>query len=131
MKIIRIAKKEEIRFYDQIYSDNDGEWDVPDIFEYAKENGKKVKIPIEKLLNNFDPSPYEKPDEIPGSPEFIERSNKSDLSYPLIVIKYPDGLFIADGVHRLWKARDKGLKEVKVYLIDHLDLKNIPLSSGS
>ena len=131
MKIIRIAKKEEIRFYDQIYSDNDGEWDVPDIFEYAKENGKKVKIPIEKLLNNFGPSPYEKPDEIPGSPEFIERSNKSDLSSPLIVIKYPDGLFIADGVHRLWKARDKGLKEVKVYLIDHLDLKNIPLSSGS
>lgn len=128
MKIIRIAKKEK-HFYDQVYSDNKGEWDVPDIFNYAKKHGLKAKIPIKNLLNNFDPSPYERSDEIPGSPEFIERANKTDLSYPLIVIKYPDGLFIADGVHRLWKSRDEGLEKVKAYLIDHLDLKNIPLSS--
>jgi hypothetical protein len=82
------------------------------------------------LLNNFEPSHYEDPDEIPGSPEFVERADKSDLSYPLIVIKYPDGLFIADGVHRLWKARDKGLKELDAYLIGHLDLKNIPVAGS-
>jgi len=121
MKIIRIAEF----FYDQTYSDDYGEWKVPKIHEYAKKHGKRKLISIKKLLHNLDPSPHESGDELPGSPEFIERANDSDLSYPIIVVKYPDGLFIADGVHRLWKAKEEELTTIKSYLIDSSELHGI------
>ena len=132
MKIIKIAtvpfsrfKKESRFFYDQTYSDDEGTYNVPDIFEYAKKNGELKKIPIRKLLHNLEPSPHESGDELPGSQEFIERAEESDLSYPIIVVKYPDGWFIADGVHRLWKANDRGAKTMNGYLIDHAELEQI------
>jgi transposase-like protein len=118
-------KKEARFFHDQTYSDDEGTYKVPDIFNYAKKHEKIKKIPISKLLHNLDPSPHESGDELPGSPEFIERAKKADLSYPIVVVKYPDGWFIADGVHRLWKAKDEGLKSMRGYVIDHTELEEL------
>jgi hypothetical protein len=117
--------KKSAFFYDQTFSDGDGTWKVPDIEEYARTNGKRIKVPVRSLLNNLEPSPRESGDELPGHPEFIDRANEADLSYPIIVVKYPDGLWIADGVHRLWKARDEGLEEIAAYVINHSELSNI------
>lgn len=133
-KLLKIAKrlcikyaKEIIPFEQQKYSDNSGEWNVPDIVDYASENGTRVWFNIDDLAEiAFEPSPNEKRDDIPGSPEYIERAMKADLKYPIIVIRYDDGDFIADGNHRLWKARSLGWKKIMGYLIQSDDLRNIP-----
>jgi len=72
------------------------------------------------------PSPNEEFDEVPGSPEFVDRAMKTDLKYPITVIRYDDGDFIADGNHRLWKARAEGWKKISGYLLQSDDLVNIP-----
>lgn len=112
----------------QSYSDNNGEWMVLDILDYAKKNSKLQFFSIDNLAEiAFQKSPYESFDEVPGSPEFINRAMKSDLKYPIIVVRYPDGDFIADGNHRLWKARSEGLKKIRGYLLKDEDLLNIPM----
>jgi DNA-binding CsgD family transcriptional regulator len=122
-------KKEARFFYDQTFSDDEGTWNVPDILDHAKQHGELTEIPVKDLLNNLEPSPQETGDELPGSPEFIERAKKADLKYPIIVIKYPDGLFIADGVHRLWKAKEQQIENMKAYLMDHSQLSDIKEST--
>ena len=121
------CKYAEMSFEEQKYSDDRGEWSVPDIVDYATENGKKMMFVVDDLAEiAFKPSPDEKGDEVPGSPEYIERAMKTDLKYPIIVIRYDDGDFIADGNHRLWKARQLGLKKIPGYLLQSDDLDDIP-----
>ena len=113
---------ESYNMEDQTFGDNKGTYSVPKIVSYAKENKELKQLPLEPLLHNLEPSPYETGSELPGHPEFIERANQTDLKYPIIVVKYPDGLFIADGVHRLWKANSKNMKTIKAYVLDHDEL---------
>lgn len=129
-KLKEISKDAKIKaFEDQKYSDNSGEWNVPDIVDYATENGKKMSFSIGDLAKiAFQPSEDEEFDEVPGSPEFIERAMKTDLKYPITVVRYDDGDFIADGNHRLWKARELGQKKIIGYLIQSDDLKKIPVA---
>ena len=107
---------------DQTFSDDKGTYSVPKIVKYAKENKKLEQLPLEPLLHNLEPSPYETGHELPGHPDFIARANKTDLKWPIIVVSYPDGLFIADGVHRLWKARSEDMNQIKAYVFDHDEL---------
>ena len=101
-------------FYDQMFGDGSGEWSVPDLWEIAKQT-KLQTIPLEKLDHLLATTLTDEPI---GSPEFLERSMKADLSYPILVISYPDNnLFIADGLHRLWKAKQLGLKTIEGYII--------------
>jgi hypothetical protein len=110
----------------QIYSDSNGEYKVPDIINWAKENAPLKNFNIDKLAEiAFQPSSEEDYDEVPGSSEFVARAMKSDLSYPIVVVRYSDGDFIADGNHRLWKARELGHKTIKGYLMHEDDLKNL------
>jgi hypothetical protein len=119
--------KEITPFEQQKYSDDRGEWNVPDIVDYAIENGKKKLFSVEALAEiAFQPSPDEEFDEIPGSHEFVDRAMKTDLNYPITVVRYDDGDFIADGNHRLWKARELNWKKIPGYLLQSEDLKNIP-----
>lgn len=116
-----------VSFEEQKYSDDKGEWSVPDIVDYATNNGKKMSFSVDALAEiAFMPSPDEEGDEVPGSPEYVERAMKTDLKYPITVIRYDDGDFIADGNHRLWKARAKGWKKISGYLLQSDDLENIP-----
>jgi len=114
----------------QTYSDSDGEYRVLDIIDWAQNNAPLMTLSVDKLAQlAFEPSPYESGDELPGSHEFVERAMNSDLSYPIVVIRYPDGDFIADGNHRLWKAQELGLRSIQGYLMHEDDLGNIPNKS--
>ena len=103
----------------QIFSDDTGEYLIGDILSYVKQ----AKLPltnfkVEDLVEiNLASSPEETGDQVPGSAEFVKRAERSDLSYPIIVIEYPDGRFIADGVHRLWKAFKTEQQYIKGYLV--------------
>lgn len=123
---------------DQTFSDtmSDGQvisWKVGDIFDYVDGRGYPVQIPVELLEeDNLQASPEDVTDEVVGSPGFIVRASQSDLSYPIIVVRYqpswrdPDGaLYIADGVHRLWKAIDDGYEFIDSYLLEEDDLWDI------
>jgi len=113
-------------FRDQFYSDNDGEYRVGDIYDYAVENIPLTDLSVEELAEiNFMPGSEETADELPGSPEFIERADKADLQYPILAIEYPDGIFVADGVHRLWKAHSLGHDTIKGRLLQQKDLERI------
>lgn len=106
-------------FYDQTFGDDTGEWPVIEIWKIAKQT-KPLEIPIEKLEHLFNDTSTDEP---VGSREFIERAMKADLSYPILIISYPDydndgnNLFIADGMHRFWKAKQLGLKTIQGYVI--------------
>lgn len=103
----------------QIFSDDTGEYRIGDIMDYIeKADIPLTAFPVDSLTDiNLAASPEETGDQVPGSPEFVARAKHSDLSYPIIVVEYSDGRFIADGVHRLWKAYDTGMKKIKGYLI--------------
>ena len=114
---------ESYKMEDQTFSDDKGTYSVPKIVKYAKENKKLEQLPLEPLLHNLEPSPYETGHELPGHPDFIARANQTDLKWPIIVVSYPDGLFIADGVHRLWKARSEDMNQIKAYVLDRDELE--------
>lgn len=114
----------------QIYSDDTGEYRVNDIIQYAINNTSLTNVSTRLLLNNLEQSPEDKPEDIPGNPVFVKRAMKADLKYPIIIIKYTDGMWIADGVHRLWKAVHKGARTIKAYVIPNKSLKKIKKGIG-
>jgi hypothetical protein len=118
---------ESFKMEDQTFSDNNGTYSVPQIVNYATQNKKIKEIPMSKLLHNLEPSPHESGSELPGHPEFIERANQTDLIYPIIIVKYPDGLFIADGVHRLYKANSLNQKTMKSYVLNQNELEQFKM----
>jgi len=121
---------ESFRMEDQTFSDNNGTYSVPQIVNYAEKNKKIKEIPISKLLHNLEPSPHEEGSELPGHPEFIERANQTDLKYPIIIVKYPDGLFIADGVHRLAKAHSLNHETIKSYILNQKELEQFIITDS-
>ena len=115
----------ETLYNDQTYSDGTGEWRVGDIIDCAQ-NKPRQDLDVEALFAvNFDTSD-DSFDEAPGSPEFVERAERSDLNYPIVVVRYPDGDFVADGNHRLWKAHSGGMKTIKGYVITVKELHELP-----
>lgn len=110
---------------DQTFSDASGEWDIQTLIDVAR-SPNVIDIPIEMLSHNLEASSEESADELPGSPEFVARADAADLRYPIIVISYPDGLWVADGVHRLWKARSLGHRSIRGYIISHAILGFLP-----
>jgi hypothetical protein len=50
--------------------------------------------------------------------EWLDRSMSTDLSFPIIMLQYPDGKWeIIDGNHRAWKAWNEKEDSIKGYLI--------------
>jgi hypothetical protein len=118
---------ESFKMEDQTFSDNNGTYSVPQIVQYATENKTIKEIPMSELLHNLEPSSHESGSELPGHPEFIERANQTDLKYPIIIVQYPDGLFIADGVHRLYKAHSLNQKTMKSYVLNQNELEQFKI----
>lgn len=114
----------------QVFTDNDKEYKISDIHDFINDN----RIPVSELNiatlaeTNLKPSPQDTytGSDYPGSPKFVERAGNASLTFPIIVIKYPDGMFIADGVHRLWKARALGHSIIKGHVISEDELHQIP-----
>lgn len=125
-------------FYDQQYSDGSSVWNVVDIEKYAVKHGKREIISIQELDRHLEPTDEESTDERPDTPEFATRAMNADMGYPIIAIDYggdrgPDGyladydkgLWIADGVHRIFKAKHSGRKSIKAIIITSEELNNI------
>ena len=117
-------------FHEQIFSDKKlgGEWKVVDIEEYASKHGVKKTVPIKELERHLEPTPYEVGDERPDTPEFAERAMRADLNYPIILIDYgpEDGLWVADGVHRIFKAKTIEEEYINAIVITSEELMEIP-----
>jgi hypothetical protein len=116
-------------FKSQFYTDNTGKWRISDIVKWVKDNKLSVvSLPIKALVadnlktpyydNDFDESTY--------SADFIERAEKANTSIPIVVFDYPDGMFVADGLDRLWKANKDREGKIKAYFIDSNSLQEIP-----
>lgn len=116
---------ESYKLEDQTFSDNNGTYKVSDLYSFVKSNKQIQNIEIKKLLHNLEPSPEETGEDLPGHPDFVKRAKAAKLVYPIIVVNYPDGLWIADGVHRLWKAKALNHKTIRGYIMNQSELKNL------
>lgn len=95
------------------------------------------KINIKKLIWHFDiPFHWNRPgiynltsNEILANPKKYfkeyERAMKSDLSYPIEIMKNKGKWLILDGLHRLMKAQVLGLKDINVRKIPRSKIKDI------
>lgn len=125
-----VEKGAEYRLADQTFSDSDGSYNVADLYELAKAKGQPQDLKISDLLHNLDPSPEEEGEELPGHPDFVSRAEAAG-DFPGVVVNYPDGKWVADGVHRLWKAnRDKRL-EFPAYMLNQKDLAKLRQKSAA
>lgn len=92
---------------------------IHEVQDYLKSvNAPTIEIPVEEI---YDMCCHEgKTDK-----QTIERSEKSDLSFPIIITKGSIGNWsmILDGHHRLFKAHNNGIEKIKAIV---LDLKNAP-----
>ena len=113
---------ENLDYKDQEFSDKNGLYSVSQMIDYSNKNKTLQNIDTKMLLHNLEPSEYETGSDLPGHPEFIKRAEAASLKYPIVVINYPDGLWIADGVHRLYKANQLGLETIKGYILDSSEL---------
>jgi hypothetical protein len=115
----------------QEFDDHRGSWKVGDIYDYAKNITYPTPLNVKALAdNNLEERPWETTTDA-NEKDFISRALDTNLDYPIIVVNYPDGVFIADGVHRLWKARELGYDTIMGYVIDFSALENIPQSAGT
>jgi len=58
--------------------------------------------------------------------DYVSRAMASNLDYPIIVINYPDGPWIADGTHRAWKARELGIPYLQGWILDWEEILDVP-----
>ena len=56
----------------------------------------------------------------PPNPDFIDQV---DTTYPGILVKYPNGYMIEDGVHRIGKLQREGIYESLFYVVTPLEYK--------
>jgi len=56
----------------------------------------------------------------PPHPDFIDRV---DTTYPGIVVEYPNGYQIEDGVHRIAKLQREGIYESLFYVVTRRELR--------
>jgi len=106
--------------------DETEEWSVPELITWAENNAEHRRLPVAHLAaDNLDDDSGQA-DEPLDSPEFHDRAMASSLEYPIIVIRDGDGLTVADGLHRLFKARELGEQTISAYVIDREDLQDIP-----
>ncbi len=129
----KFIKESTISWDQQKFEDARGSWVIGDLHKYIQENGIQPQpFSVEELAkNNLDPEEGAHTSDASQN-DFESRAHSSDLQYPIVVVEYPDGLWIADGVHRTWKARDSGQQQIMGYLLDwEDDLLNIPYGEPS
>lgn len=106
--------------------DETEEWSVPELIEWAENNVEPRRLLVDRLAADSLDSGRQDADEPFDSPEFHDRAMESSLEFPIIVINDGGELTVADGLHRLFKARELGEKTISAYVIDREDLDSIP-----
>lgn len=107
------------------YSNDDGEWDVEDLWKAAAGLEPEL-VPVaevadlEEILDSHTWS--DGPMTVRDILDHVDRMADADLSYPIILT--PEG-WIGDGVHRLLKAWREGRERVLV-----VRLKEMPLQKS-
>ena len=110
---------------EQEFGDARGTWKVGDLHDYAAEYKKLQPISLRELaINNLDSEEQHTSD--PDADAYERRAWASDIETPIIVVRYPDGLWIADGTHRTWKARELGKKRITGWILDWEEILDIP-----
>ena len=102
------------------------EWSVPELITWAEDNIRPRGLLVAGLAADNIENDAGQADEPLDSPEFHDRAMASDLEYPIIVINDGGELIVADGLHRLFKARELGERVISAYVIDREDLNSIP-----
>lgn len=106
--------------------DETEEWTVPELITWAEDNIQPRRLPVARLAADNISDDIGQADEPLDSPEFHDRAMESSLEFPIIVINDGGELTVADGLHRLFKARELGEKTISAYIIDREDLDSIP-----
>jgi len=124
-QLIREAASTAISWREQDFGDARGTWRVGDLYDYAVQRYNLLPISISVLeKNNLDDEEQTTSDE--SEEDYIERAMTADLDYPIIVVSYPDGLWIADGTHRAWKSRELGIPRMKGWILDWEEILDVP-----
>jgi hypothetical protein len=110
---------------EQEFGDARGTWLVGDLYDYAANRYDLQQIPVRDLAeNNLDDGGQTTSDE--SEEAYVSRAMESNLDYPIIVVNYPDGLWIADGTHRTWKARELGVPYLQGWILDWEEILDVP-----
>ena len=110
--------KEDV--YHQHWTSNGDRYNVGMLYDYAKSVTDPEQIPLDSLKRGFSKTTV---DEEKWSDEFIKRCQKSNLNYPILVVRdNKDRLWIADGNHRYGKAVMRADEMIWGYIVDEKDL---------
>jgi hypothetical protein len=77
---------------------------VPHLAAYAQRFLRPQQVSIEWLKANITGSGHSTLHYPPEEGDDHDRSSKTDLSYPILIIKEPNEMWIGDGNHRIYKA---------------------------
>jgi hypothetical protein len=100
----------------QTYGDGQHEWHVPALAQHAAENYPVTQVPVEHLKHVIHDASTDEPW---GSPAFHARAMRADTKHPLVVVQHPDGMHVADGMHRLYRHIQNGATYVPAYVVPH------------
>jgi len=110
--------KEDV--YHQHWTSNKVRYNVGSLYDYAKAISDPEQVPLSALQKQFENTNV---DEEKWSPEFVERCQETNMSYPILVVKdHKDKLWIADGNHRYGRAVLNGDEMIWAYVVDEKDL---------
>ena len=113
-----------IPWREQEFGDARGTWRVGDLHDYADGLRSPRPIPISQLApNNLESGEQHTTDA--DQDTYERRAWESDIKTPIIAVRYPDGLWIADGTHRTWKARELGRRSINGWILDWEEILDI------
>jgi len=104
----------------QHWTSNGKRYNVGALYRFARAVTEPEEIHLDALKRGFERTEL---DEEKWSPEFNERCQEADLSYPILVVQDRKGrLWIADGNHRYGKAIMQDLEFISGYIVEEKDL---------
>lgn len=110
---------------EQEFGDARGTWLVGDLHDYASDRYDPRAISVRDLEeNNLDSGEQVTTDTDHAA--FVRRAMESDTESPILVVRYPDGPWIADGAHRTWWARELGQRTIMGWVLDWEEILDVP-----
>jgi hypothetical protein len=96
-------------------------YSVPKTVQCAEKSVLQTPVNIKRLIADLFSSDVGT-DEPVGSMDWQARASQADLSKPILVIRTSSGIYVGDGMHRLWKAYKAGQRLIRAYVVEEKDL---------